>query len=65
MEVGTLTWPLVQMGWGLLAAGQLPQYKPGAQSVLAEHDSRSWQFPVEQAEEALKKAVMKKNNSRR
>lgn len=39
MAVGILTWPLIQKGWFFPNWGQLPQYKPVAQSVGAEHDS--------------------------
>lgn len=56
MEVGRVGWPLVQMGCLRPKAGQLPQKRPGPQSVAAEHASRIWQLPLEQAEEAVKKS---------
>lgn len=44
MDVGTVGWPLVQMGWFKPKAGQLPQNRPGPQSVEAEHASRTCQI---------------------
>lgn len=46
MEVGSVTWPLVQMGCFKPKEGQLPQNKPGPQSVAAEHASRIWELTL-------------------
>lgn len=54
MDVGRVGWPLVQMGCFRPKAGQLPQKRPGPQSVAAEHASRTWQLALEQVAEAVK-----------
>lgn len=45
----------MQMGWFNPKAGQLPQKRPDPQSVGEEHGSRTWQLPLEQAVEMVKK----------
>lgn len=60
-EVGTAAWPLVQIGWLWPREGQSPQYKPGPQSEAAAQASRTWQPPLEQAEElAMKNGKIKR-----
>jgi hypothetical protein len=43
MEVGWMVRFLMQEGLVLLAAGQLPQYRPVPQSGVEEHEFPTWQ----------------------
>jgi len=46
MGVGRVGRPLVQMGCFKPKAGQLPQKRPGPQSVAAEHASKTCQIQL-------------------
>jgi len=46
MGVGRVGWPLVQMGCFKPKAGQLPQKRPGPQSVAAEHACRTCEIQL-------------------
>lgn len=65
MDVTRVAWPLMQRCCFLPEEGQFPQYRPGPQSVAAEHASRTWQFPLKQEAEEVKKKEEEKSNTKR
>lgn len=55
MGVGRVGRPLVQMGCFKPKAGQLPQKRPGPQSVAAEHASKTWELMLVKERKQMRK----------